>query len=95
MRPRKVADYIGQAGTIPHNVMIDGDRLLIAHYTEGVHLLDVVDPERPRVLGIYDTYDGPSGGFSGVWGAYIFPGSDLIVASDIYGGLFVVNYDGS
>jgi choice-of-anchor B domain-containing protein len=92
--PRKVSEYIGQPGTIPHNVMVDGTRLLVAHYTEGVHLLDVADPERPRVLGFYDTYDGTSSGFNGAWGAYIFPGSDLIVASDINGGLFVVRYLG-
>ena len=92
--PRKVAEYIAQPGTIPHNVMIDGSRLVVAHYTEGVHLLDIANPERPQVLGFYDTYEGPSGGFNGVWGAYIFPGSDLIVASDISGGLFVVRYLG-
>jgi choice-of-anchor B domain-containing protein len=92
--PRKVAEYIAQPGTIPHNVMVDGTRLLVAHYTEGVHLLDVSDPERPQLLGFYDTYDGASTGFNGSWGAYIFPGSDLIVASDINGGLFVVRYVG-
>ena len=92
--PRKVAEYIARPGTIPHNVMIDGDRLLVAHYTEGVHLLDIQDPERPRVLGYYDTYDGLSTGFAGAWGAYIFPKSDLIVVSDINGGLFVVQYTG-
>jgi hypothetical protein len=37
-------------------VLIDGDRLLIAHYTEGVHLLDVRNPERPLRLGSYDTF---------------------------------------
>jgi choice-of-anchor B domain-containing protein len=92
--PRKVSEYIGSPGTIPHNVMVDGDRLLVAHYTEGVHLLDVSDPERPRVMGRYDTYTGASTGFNGSWGAYIFPGSDLIVASDINGGLFVIQYVG-
>lgn len=94
LAPRKVAEYIAQPNSIPHNVMIDGSRLLVAHYTEGVHLLDISNPERPQVLGFYDTYEGPSGGFNGVWGAYIFPGSDLIVASDISGGLFVVRYLG-
>lgn len=94
MAPRKVSEYIGGPGTIPHNVMIDGDRLLVAHYTEGVHLLDVSDPERPRLLGYYDTYSGPSEGFNGTWGAYIFPGSNLIVASDIQNGLFVLEYTG-
>jgi choice-of-anchor B domain-containing protein len=92
-RPRKVAEYIGAANTIPHNVMVDGDRLLIAHYTEGVHLLDVRDPERPAVLGFYDTFTDPPCGsfpFCGVWGAYIFPGSDIILASDMQGGLFVI-----
>jgi choice-of-anchor B domain-containing protein len=91
--PRKVAEYIGTPNSIPHNVMVDGDRLLVAHYTEGVHLLDVRNPERPAVLGFYDTYTDPPCGsfpFCGTWGAYIFPDSDLILASDIQGGLFVI-----
>jgi choice-of-anchor B domain-containing protein len=95
LAPRKVTEYIAAPGTIPHNAIIDGDRLLLSHYTEGVHLLDVTDPERPRVLGFYDTYPGQSGTFNGAWGAYIFPGTDLIVASDIDGGLFVIGYTGS
>jgi hypothetical protein len=70
--------------------MVDGDRLLVSHYTEGVYLLDVRDPARPAVMGSYDTYPGSSGDTAGAWGAYIFPGSDLILVSDIQGGLFVV-----
>jgi len=91
----RVSTYIGAPGTIPHNVMIDGDRLVVSHYTEGVHMLDVRDPERPRLMGYYDTYSGSSSGFNGAWGAYIFPGSNLIVVGDINGGLFVVEYTGS
>lgn len=74
--------------------MVDGDRLLVSHYVEGVHLLDVRNPEKPVLLGSYDTYLGAEEGFHGAWGAYIFPGSDLIVVSDIEGGLFVVGYTG-
>lgn len=92
MAPRKVSEYIANPASIPHNVMVDGDRLLVSHYTEGVHLLDVRDPERPAVLGFYDTYTGTATGFNGCWGAYIFPGSNLIVASDINSGLFVIQY---
>ena len=94
MAPRKVTQFIANPQAIAHNVMIDGDRLLVSHYTEGVYLLDIRDPEHPRVLGSYDTYPGPSGGFNGAWGAYIFPGSRLILVSDISGGLFVVGYTG-
>jgi choice-of-anchor B domain-containing protein len=90
--PRKVSEYIAAPNSIPHNVMVDGDRLLVAHYTEGVHLLDVRDPERPQVLGFYDTYTGSGTGFFGCWGAYIFPGTNLIVASDINSGLYVLQY---
>jgi choice-of-anchor B domain-containing protein len=90
LEPRKVAEYIALPGTIPHNVMVDGDRLLVSHYTEGVHLLDVRNPERPALMGSYDTFPGAAAQFSGAWGAYIFPGSDLIVVSDIERGLFVL-----
>jgi hypothetical protein len=48
------------------------------------------------VLGFYDTYTDPPCGsfpFCGVWGAYVFPGSDLILASDMQGGLFVIRSD--
>jgi choice-of-anchor B domain-containing protein len=92
--PRKVAEFIAAPGSIPHNVLVDGNRLLVAHYTEGVQLLDIANPEQPRRLGFYDTYPGGPGGFNGAWGAYIFPGSNLIVVSDINGGLFVVEYTG-
>ena len=75
--------------------MVDGDRLLVSHYTDGVRLLDIRNPERPQVMGYYDTFTGRQEGFAGAWGAYIFPGSNLIVVSDISGGLFVVQYTGS
>lgn len=94
MNPRKVSEYLARAGSIPHNVMVDGDRLLVSHYTDGVRLLDIRNPERPQVMGYYDTFSGTQEGFAGAWGAYIFPGSDLIVVSDISGGLFVVQYTG-
>jgi len=95
MAPRKVSEYIGAPGSIPHNVMIDGTRMVVSHYTEGVHLLDVSNPEAPRRMGFYDTYPGGPGGFNGAWGAYLFPGTGLIVVSDINGGLFVVEYTGA
>jgi len=93
--PRKVTQFIANPAAIAHNVLIDGDRLLVSHYTEGVYLLDIRNPEQPRVIGSYDTFPGASGGFNGTWGAYIFPASNLVVASDISGGLFVLAYTGS
>jgi choice-of-anchor B domain-containing protein len=114
MHARMVSEYISQPGTLPHNVMIDGSRMVVAHYAEGVHLVDVSDPAHLRRLGSYDTFpaaqcpalkpdltrnchgdcggDGGANVFCGVWGAYIFPGTDLVVASDMQNGLFVLEY---
>jgi len=94
MAPRKVSEYNARPDGLPHNVMIDGDRMVVSHYHDGVRLLDIRDPEQPREMGFYDTFPGPVSGFDGAWGAYIFPSSDLILASDISGGLFVVQYTG-
>jgi choice-of-anchor B domain-containing protein len=119
LRPRKVSEYISAPGTLPHNVTIDGDRLVVAHYAEGVHILDISDPARPQKLGSFDTFpaaacpdwlgksglalhhchgegcggerEGPNV-FCGVWGAYIFPGTDLVLGSDMQNGLFVLEY---
>jgi choice-of-anchor B domain-containing protein len=92
--PLKVAEYIARPDSLPHNVMVDGDRLVVAHYDDGVRLVDISNPERPEERGFYDTYGGTVTGTFGAWGAYIFPGSDLIVVSDITEGLFVVAYTG-
>ena len=76
--------------------MIDGNRLLVSHYTEGVHLLDVRQPGAAAACSASTTpIPGGPGGFNGAWGAYIFPGSNLIVVSDINGGLFVIEYTGA
>jgi len=96
-RPSKVSEYLGKPGTVPHNVVVvEPNRLLVAHYTDGVHLLDVADPRRPRLLGRYDTFtkEVDDQFYDGVWGAYMFPGTRLIVASDITNGLFVLEYTG-
>jgi hypothetical protein len=59
-----------------------------------VHLLDIADPAQPRRLGFLDTETTATQFLAGCWGAYIFPRSNLIVASDIQGGLFVIGYTG-
>ena len=54
----------------------------------------IVDlPEKPAVVGTYDTAPAVSGPtFQGCWGAYIFPGTNLIIASDMQTGLSMVEY---
>jgi choice-of-anchor B domain-containing protein len=90
-------NYLPNAFTIPHNAHIDGDLAVISHYTLGVRVVDVSDPFNLVELGYYDTWPATDGGtYDGCWGAYPFftTNPDLIVASDISTGLYVLEYKG-
>lgn len=79
------------ANTIPHNVHVFNDYLVISYYTDGIIVLDASRPDNLVEVGRYDTYQGsPSTGFYGSWGAYPFLPSGLVLASDINTGLHVL-----
>jgi choice-of-anchor B domain-containing protein len=77
-------------GVIPHNVHVLGDYLVISHYSDGCVIVDATKPDNLVEVGQYDTFQGTDSGFNGDWGAYPFLPSGLILASDITGGLFVL-----
>ena len=77
-------------GVIPHNVHVLGDYLVISHYSDGCIIVDATKPDNLVEVGQYDTFQGTDSGFNGDWGAYPFLPSGLILASDITGGLFVL-----
>src|SRR5690606_3618117 len=78
-----------------HNIEIYGDTAVIAHYTAGVYVLDISDPENPVELAWYDTRpENNNGDFAGCWGVYMFP-SGKIIASDMNKGLFILGFGNS
>jgi choice-of-anchor B domain-containing protein len=89
-RPNRSIDN----GTIPHNVHVQDDYLIISYYTDGVEIVDATDPSNMVEVAYYDSWAGGDGGFNGSWGAYPFLPSGLVLSSDISGGLYVieVNY---
>jgi choice-of-anchor B domain-containing protein len=74
---------------IVHNAHVIGGDLHLANYTEGVRVCDITDPAHPAEFAWMDTYEGPSGGFNGVWGVYPFFPSGTIIASDMTSGLYL------
>jgi len=88
-----VAEYISDPAHIAHNVHIKGDYAYIAHYTEGVTVLDIADPTKPTEIGYYDTIEEQFIGFDGAWGVYPYFPSGNFVVSDISNGLFVLKLD--
>jgi choice-of-anchor B domain-containing protein len=81
---------IGEA-TIPHNVHVLNDYLVISHYTDGVVVVDAQNPDNLIEVGNYDTYETEGTGFFGCWGAYPFLPSGNILATDRQTGLYVLS----
>lgn len=77
-------------GLIPHNVHVKNDFLITSYYAEGIIITDASRPNNLMQVGRYDTYDGPNNSFYGTWGAYPFFESDIILASDIENGLYIL-----
>lgn len=79
--------------TIPHNVHVLNDFLIISYYRDGIYIVDASHPEALVEVGYYDTSPLTGSGFNGSWGAYPFLPSGLILASDMEEGLFVLEPD--
>lgn len=75
---------------IPHNVHVLNDFLVTSYYTEGIIITDANRPQNLVEVGNYDTFIGLNGTFSGVWGAFPYFDSGIVLASDIGSGLFVL-----
>ena len=90
---------LGNVGFLrPHNPFVNGDKLYISYYHDGVKVYGLTDPSAPQLIAYYDTYpdNGDSySGFDGVWGVYPFLDSGCILASDDTYGLQLLKYDAS
>lgn len=88
-----VAQYLSDPEHIAHNVHVRGNHAFVAHYTEGVTVLEISDPTKPVEIGYYDTIDELVPGFNGVWDSYPHFPSGNLVAADMTHGLFVLKLE--
>ncbi len=78
-----------------HNPMVVEDTLYLSHYSDGVRVWDVSNPEAPHETAFFVPPDLPDP--TGrplktlVWG--VFPDGDLIYASDVAHGLWILAAD--
>ncbi len=89
----KVDDIIVDPNAVVHNCYVLGDLLYIAHYTEGVRIYDIHNPESPVEVAYYDTYQPDLYGYRGCWTVTPFLPSGSIIASDMQTGLYVFELD--
>ena len=77
-------------GVIPHNTHYHDGYLVTSWYTEGVQVLDASHPDNLVLVGSYRSHEGAPGGGAGVWGAYPFLPSGLVLISNRQKGLAVL-----
>jgi choice-of-anchor B domain-containing protein len=87
-----VAEYIVDPESVVHNAYVDGNLLYVAHYTEGVRIVDLANPESPVEIAYYDTYLPNEYGYEGCWSVFPYFESGKIIASDLQSGLFVLEH---
>jgi hypothetical protein len=83
-----------------HNAEVVGrDQVFLSWYSDGVRWIDIAEPRKPKELASWVPPAGhdPHGFFPDeplVWGVYPMPDSDLVLASDINSGLWVLQARG-
>ena len=88
-----LGEYLGESN-IAHNTHIRGDFAYISHYTVGVKIVDISDPNNLIEVAEYDTYGlNDIGDFYGCWGAYPFTLNDYVYASDLEGYLTILKFN--
>jgi hypothetical protein len=110
-RPRLLSTFAtesavpGRDGRVPtdgiysvHNAVIEGDLEYVSWYSDGVRVVDLSDPRRPREVASFVPPPSPPRQVAAtaqngrrdmpvVWGVY--PWKDLVLASDMNSGLWV------
>lgn len=75
-----------------HNIIVKGNRAYLSWYFEGIRVVDFSQPDTPREVAAFvaDPAETSPGLF---WGIYVH--QDKILGSDILGGLFILELNGS
>lgn len=76
--------------SIVHNIETYGNIAVVAHYSAGIRILDISNPDTPQEIAWYDTYPSNNNeSYNGCWGIYMFP-SGKIAASDRQTGFYCI-----
>jgi hypothetical protein len=93
--PIPVASWLPRPAALMHEVTVSGSRAYVTGYTEGLHVLDVTDPQQPNEIarfiprwadGFSQTTDYFRGPFEGVIGASVSDG--VLTVTDTEMGLY-------
>jgi choice-of-anchor B domain-containing protein len=83
-----------QGTATPHNVVVEGNRAYMSHYTEGLVVWDLSNPAAPRLAAHFDTNSVSGPQLDGCWGVYKYPGEPLAICSDMRTGFNLIRITG-
>ncbi|WP_368671065.1 LVIVD repeat-containing protein [Myxococcus sp. AM010] len=91
----KIGEHRMRPVTSIHNLILKGDHLYIAWYQEGLRVLDVSNPTRPREVAHFNTFRETDPGrtdhlFQGAFGVRL-PGDGHLYVADAPRGLLIFN----
>jgi hypothetical protein len=91
----KIGEFRMRPVTSVHNMLLVGKRLYVAWYMEGVRVLDVSNPTRPRQVAHFHTFqeDHPDATdiiFQGTYGIRV-PGDGYVYTANVPRGLVILN----
>ncbi|MBZ4419234.1 LVIVD repeat-containing protein [Myxococcus sp. RHSTA-1-4] len=91
----KIGEFRLSPVTSIHNMILRGNRLYIAWYHEGLRVLDVSNPTKPRQVAHYNTFRESDPGrtdniFEGTYGVRV-PGDGYVYLADSVRGLLILN----
>ena len=88
--PRTVSRFVTRAGISVHNVEVVDGFAYLSYYIDGLRVLDLRDPAKPRELGRFDSVPASEerGIVQGAWGVHVANG--VVFISDIEGGIYAL-----
>ncbi len=91
-RSKLLEPITGDTGSIAHNPFIKGDSVYVSYYHDGLVVFDISDPTDVKLAGYYDTHPENTNysSYKGVWGAYPYLPSGVVLASDRHRGLHIL-----
>jgi hypothetical protein len=97
---QEIGSYQTRPAVSVHNIMAVGELALVAHYQDGLRVLDVSDPTSPVEVAHFATWPGtrPDYGqsfFEGVIGVDYDADRELVLLADSHRGLLVLTLDAS
>ena len=85
------AQYTSSAGSIPHNLQVEGQYAYVAHLLDGLRVLEVLPSGQFRDMALFDTRPTSAGtSYAGAWG--VFVAGEKVLVSDTAQGLYAVDF---